>query len=92
MEEKQFLKMDSHCEAELRDKLVKKLQHRPLCILVVMTLNNLNAILDADYLTDMLESFRQLIVNFQKDTKRVTTISFMLYIKPCQGGRRMGRS
>ena len=86
MEEKVFLGMDTHCHQDVRDELSKEKTQsnqnpkRPLYIVVYMSLNDLNAILDAEYLTDTLEGYRQLIAAFERATGRITRISFTLYM------------
>ena len=75
LDTKDFFRLDQHCNEDVRKKGT-----RPLMILMYMTLNDLNAILDAEYLTDVLEGFRQLVVNFENSTKRITRISFSLYM------------
>ena len=74
--EKPFFMLDENCDPEIK----KDTGRRPLRILVVMTLNDLNAILDAEYLTDTLEGFRQLIQRFKVGSERDTKISFTQYM------------
>ena len=76
LENKSFFLADDHCDREI----FKQTGMRPLLILVYMTLNDLNAILDAEYLTDTMEAFRQLITRFQANTRRQTRISFTSYM------------
>ena len=75
LEEKSFFLLDDKCDPE-----VKKAGKRPLMILVVMTLNDLNAIMDAEYLTDSLESFRLLTTRFETCSGRKTKLSFTQYM------------
>ena len=76
LEKKSFFLLDDKCDAEVKKAEGK----RPLMILVVMTLNDLNAILDAEYLSDSLESFRLLIRRFETYSGRETKISFTQYM------------
>ena len=78
MDSKDFFRLDEHGDPEIKKANDDK--PRPLMILVYMTLNDLNAILDAEYLTDTMEAFRQLTESFQKATGRLTRISFSLYM------------
>ena len=75
LESKSFFLLDDKC-----DPKVRQAGKRPLMILVVMTLNDLNAILDAEYLTDTLESFRILSKRFETCSGRTTKISFTQYM------------
>ena len=79
METKEFFLIDNHCHEDIKNRLGNG-QYRPLMIVVYMSLNDLGAILDAEYLTDMLEAFRQLVVAFEEATNRKTRISFTLYM------------
>ena len=52
---------------------------RPLNILFMMTLNDLDAVLNTDFVANAMETIYGLIEQFSNETQRLTTVSFMPY-------------
>lgn len=73
---KTFFTMDDHFSPEIKEVSGE----RDLNLLYVMTLNDMGAVMDQEYLIDMLEAFKALFEEFEQNYKRKVRASFTPYM------------